>query len=179
MTAVDLSEQAIEQARGRARDHGVESRIDFRVMNAEALEFPPGSFDLVCGNGVLHHLHLERSLTEVARVLAPGGRALFSEPMGHNALINLYRARTPEQRTPDEHPLLLQDLALAERYFAEVEATFFHLASLLALPFRASKRFDGLLAKLEAADQALFRRLPAIQRFAWVVVLDLRHPVAR
>lgn len=177
VTAVDLSEVAIERARAKAREHGIDGRVDFRVMNAEALEFPPESFDLVCGNGVLHHLDMERSLTEVGRVLASSGRALFVEPMGHNPLINLYRKRTPEQRSPDEHPLLVGDLELARRYFARVEATFFHLASLLALPFRASSGFDGLLTKLEALDRRLFRRVPAVQRFAWMVVLELQHPL--
>jgi len=146
-------------------------------MNAEALELPDESFDLVCGQGILHHLDLQRSLTEVSRVLAPGGRALFLEPMGHNPLINLYRARTPEQRSADEHPLLAEDLDLARRHFARVDATFFHLLSLLALPFRSSSGFDDLLRKLDAGDRALFRRVPAVQRFAWMVVLELRQPI--
>ena len=177
VTAVDLSEVAVERARAKAREHGIDGRVDFRVMNAEALEFPAESFDLVCGNGVLHHLDLERSLTEVRRVLASDGRALFMEPMGHNPMINLYRSRTPEQRTPDEHPLLVKDLELLRRYFAKVEVTFFHLLSLLALPLRRSSRFGDLLTRLEAADRALFRRLPAVQRFAWIVVLDLQDPI--
>lgn len=177
VTAVDLSEVAIERARAKVEEQGIEGRVDFRVMNAEALEFPSGSFDLVCGNGVLHHLDLERSLTEVRRVLASNGRALFLEPMGHNPVINLYRARTPQQRTRDEHPLLVRDFDLARRYFGRVEATFFHLLSLFALPFRAAGGFADLLSRLEAADRSLFRRLPAVQRFAWMVVLELQDPV--
>jgi len=177
VTAVDLSEVALGRARAKARERGIDGQVDFRVMNAEALDLPPESFDLVCGTGVLHHLELERSLPEIGRVLGSGGRALFLEPMGHNPLINCYRARTPEQRTPDEHPLLVQDLVLARRYFDRVDATFFHLLSLLALPFQASTRSDGLLTKLAAADRALFRRLPAVQRFAWMVVLEFQHPV--
>ncbi len=177
ITAVDLSDIAIEHARANARKEGVDAWIDFQMMNAEALDLPAESFDIVCGTGVLHHLDLDRALPEVGRVLTSNGRAVFVEPMGHNPLINLYRARTPEQRTPDEHPLLLSDFELARRYFAGVEATFFHLTSLLAIPFRESRRFDGLLSRLEALDRALMRRLPPAQRFAWLVVLELKQPI--
>ena len=48
----------------------------------EALDLPEASFDLVCGSGILHHLALERAYGEVARVLAPTGSAVFSEPLG-------------------------------------------------------------------------------------------------
>jgi hypothetical protein len=43
------------------------------------------------------------------------------EPLGHNPLLNWYRARAPDLRTPDEHPLLARDLALAESCFDEVD----------------------------------------------------------
>jgi hypothetical protein len=52
------------------------------------------------------------SITESRRQAydAPAGWALFSEPLGHNPLVNWYRNRTPEQRTEDEHPLLLSSI---------------------------------------------------------------------
>lgn len=176
VTAVDLSAVAIEQARERAHLRGLDARIDLRVMNAEALEFPDGSFDLVCGSGVLHHLDLRRGLGEVARVLNPQGRALFLEPMGHNPAINLYRRLTPSQRTVDEHPLHLDDLELAGRYFERVGADFFVLLSLLALPIPAALRPGRLVEWLDAADRRVLRRVRTLRRFAWLVLLDLRAP---
>lgn len=38
----------------------------------------------------------------------------FSEPLGHNPIINWYRNRTPEMRTEDEHPLLIKDIEFAK-----------------------------------------------------------------
>jgi ubiquinone/menaquinone biosynthesis C-methylase UbiE len=68
VTAVDLTEAAIEVARQSARIRGVS--IDFRVGNAESLDFPDASFDAVYSFGVLHHTpDIDRAVAEVQRVL--------------------------------------------------------------------------------------------------------------
>ena len=174
VTAVDLSPVAIDMARRHAEQAGVADKIDFRVMNAEALELLDDEFDFVCGYGVIHHLDISVSLREITRVLKPHGAALFSEPMGHNPAINLYRDRTPDQRTPDEHPLLDSDLPLFEARFQNVKATYFHLAGLLALPLRSTRWFDAALSQLDRVDSVLMRT-PA-RRWAWMVVLELSGP---
>src|SRR5947209_15100551 len=47
--------------------------------DAESLPFADGSFDLVLGHAVLHHLpDLELAFAEFHRVLAPGGRIIFA-----------------------------------------------------------------------------------------------------
>ena len=176
VTAVDLSPVALEQAQAAADRQGVGDRIEFREMNAEALDFADDRFDAVCGNGVLHHLDLERAYSEVARVMSPGGMGVFLEPMGHNPLINAYRRRTPEQRTPDEHPLLASDFELAGRWFGAVEPAYFSLLPLLTLPFGPARGSQRLVGRLDSVDRALFRRLPAAGRLAWLVVLTLRAP---
>ena len=105
----------------------LENESDIQTASAstldEALEAidRDDSFDLVCGSGILHHLDLPAAMRELARVLRPSGRAVFMEPLGHNPAINAFRNRTPELRTPDEHPLLGKDLKLCRRYFGSVE----------------------------------------------------------
>lgn len=176
VTGIDVSEVAIDQARRRAAELGVGDRCTFRVMNAESLSFADSSFDIVCGSAVLHHLDLTRGYAELARVLAPDGTAAFVEPLGHNPLINLYRRRTPDLRTPDEHPLLMDDLAQASGHFASVEPRYFHLLSLLAIPLRGRKRFGWVLDALDAADRRLFARVAGARRYAWIAVLQMRGP---
>ncbi len=175
VTGIDISEVAIEQARQRAEREQLNS-VSFQVMNAEALEFPDHSFDVVCGRAIMHHLDLTRAFAELARVLKPDGVAIFIEPLGHNPLINLYRRLTPQMRTPDEHPLLMSDLEMARHYFGKIEMRFFHLQSLLAVPFRNRPGFESLLKLLDAADQALFKLMPFARRYAWTVVLTLSQP---
>ena len=106
---IDISTTAIEQASAEARQRGAD-RVEFRRLNAESLDLPDASFDLVCGTGILHHLDLTRAYAEIARTLRPGGSAVFIEPLGHNPLINRFRRRTRALRTEDEHPLRVEDL---------------------------------------------------------------------
>lgn len=50
-------------------------------MSAEALDFPDGEFDaLVSVHAIEHIPPLEAAMAEMARVLKPGGRALFIYP---------------------------------------------------------------------------------------------------
>jgi SAM-dependent methyltransferase len=175
VTGIDISEIAVEQTQAHARREQIPT-INFQRMNAEALGFADQTFDLVCGRAVLHHLDLNKALAELARVLRPDGLAVFIEPLGHNPLINLYRRLTPHLRTADEHPLFMSDLRMLERYFGRVEGRFFHLQSLLAVPFQGLPGFARLVKWLDGADQGLFKLAPFSRRFAWTVVLKLSQP---
>jgi SAM-dependent methyltransferase len=177
LTGIDIADVAIEQAREQARREGLEA--SFLRMNAEALEFPDQSFDLVCGGGILHHLNVAKAAREIARVVRPEGAAVFIEPLGHNPLINLYRRLTPGLRTPDEHPLTLRDLEMLEEHFGAVEARFFHLTSVGAVLLRRLPGFDLLVKALDAIDRGMFAVLPVTRRYAWMVVLLLRRPRPR
>ena len=172
VTGIDLSEVAIEQARERARREGV-SNTTFRVMDAEHLEFPDNTFDLIAGSAIIHHLDTDRALSEVSRTLKPGGSPVFMEPMGHNPLINLYRSLTPAIRTVDEHPLLTEDFETARKYFGHVECHYFHLTSLAAVPLRRLPIFRPALGVLDLLDAALFRWIPPARKYAWFVILVL------
>jgi SAM-dependent methyltransferase len=178
VAGIDISPEGIAQARARAAAEGLEDHLCLQVMNAEALEFPAGHFDLVCGSGILHHLDLERALAELRRVLKPGGRAVFFEPLGHNPLIALYRRLTPGMRSADEHPLRWAELQQLARHFAHARFHCFHLCSLLAVPCRKLPGFGALLGALEALDRLLFL-LPFLKKQAWIAVLELEGPVGR
>src|ERR1017187_2444440 len=152
-------------------------RVDFRVMDAEVLEFPDDSFDLICVVAILHHLDLDKSLAEIARTLRPGAAAIFLEPLAYNPIINLYRRLTPHLRTEDEHPLTMTDLKGASRFFGEVAATYFHLLSLGAAPLHRMPGFEKAVHVLEAADRLLFRLVPFASRYAWTVGLVFSRPL--
>jgi SAM-dependent methyltransferase len=174
---VDISPVAISQVRERARREGVDDRATFRVMDGEALEFNDDTFDIVCGSAIIHHLDTYKAYKEIARVLRPGGVAIFIEPLGHNPLINWYRRRTPTLRTPDEHPLLVPELELAAETFRGVDVRFFHLTSLMAIPLRGRRFFPFLVRRLDALDRRIFSVAPVLRKHAWFTVFRLAHPV--
>lgn len=73
-TGIDLTEAAIGLARTRFEISGL--RGEFRVADAENLDFADASFDRVYSHGVLHHTpDTARAIREIHRVLKPGGRA--------------------------------------------------------------------------------------------------------
>jgi SAM-dependent methyltransferase len=174
VTAIDLSDTAIRQARERAARAGI-TNAEFRVMNAEQLDFPAGSFDFVCGRAILHHLDLRLALPALARVLSPAGKSLFLEPLGHNPVINWYRRRTPELRTADEHPLLRSDLELARASFKMVEVQPAVLLSLAAGFLPDGPAFRAANALLAAADGVLMA-LPGVRWLAWTSVWVFEYP---
>ncbi len=78
VTATDLTAAAIELTRAHFSSAGVRAE-DVRIENALALSFNGNTFDAVWANGVLHHTgDTAKAISEVRRVLKPGGRALIS-----------------------------------------------------------------------------------------------------
>jgi len=104
VTAVDLTDEAIGVAREFAKARGV--NVDFRVGNAESLDFPDATFDVVYSFGVLHHTpHIDQAIAEVHRVLRPGGRALimlYHRTSLVNAVHKLFRLPYESPRDRDD-----------------------------------------------------------------------------
>jgi 2-polyprenyl-3-methyl-5-hydroxy-6-metoxy-1,4-benzoquinol methylase len=130
VTAFDLSPEAIAQARRRAHLHGVAGRIQFDVRAAGATGYAPGSFDVVLGYKILHHLHtmLDTVYEETARVLAPGGAAYFIEPVANSPLLRTLRRLAPVScyATEDERQMVYQDFEPLQRHFAAYEVRHFY-----------------------------------------------------
>jgi ubiquinone/menaquinone biosynthesis C-methylase UbiE len=76
VTATDLNAPMLEVARTKFKPG---EEVDFQPADAAALPFPDGAFDtVVCQFGVMFFPQKDTSYREVRRVLAPGGRYLFS-----------------------------------------------------------------------------------------------------
>jgi SAM-dependent methyltransferase len=172
---IDLSDASL--ARGRAAAAGTPNPPSYRVMDAEALDFPDETFDVVVASGCLHHVDLDRVYRELRRVLKPGGRVMCNEALAHNPLFQWYRRRTPHLRTTWEakHILRVDDIHHAERYFARVDVCFYYFFSLLAVPLRRSSLFEPVLGLLERCDR-VFLAIPGVRRLAWQTTFELSSP---
>ena len=173
VVAIDISPVAVDQTMAAANKRGV-TNFRAEVMNAEALEFDTDSFDGVVGTGILHHLDLAPALEDIARVLRPGGRAVFYEPLGHNPAINAFRNRTPEMRSADEHPLLRRDLQHARTVFGRADASM-HECVALAAALMPSGIGDRVRPALRAVDRVMLR-LPGVRWMGWITVVTLTDP---
>ena len=81
----DISQGMLDVCGDNAQSLGIKAHL--QQADAESLPYEDGSFDLVIGHAVLHHLpDLDASFREIHRVLKPGGRCVVAgEPtvVGH------------------------------------------------------------------------------------------------
>jgi ubiquinone/menaquinone biosynthesis C-methylase UbiE len=124
ITGIDISENGIAEATAR---YG--SFAKYVVGDAHQMPFADGSFDLVAGRAILHHLDMDRAFHEICRVLRPGGSAIFMEPLGSNPGAKVLRAMTPRARTSDERALTYADIVKANAVFGGESHFFFNLIS--------------------------------------------------
>lgn len=103
IVALDLSADLLAQARARVAAAG---KVRLSLGNAEQMPFRDASFDAVYGSSILHHLNIDAALTEIHRVLRPGGRIAFAEPnilnpqvavMFHLGLTKKYFGVSPDE----------------------------------------------------------------------------------
>lgn len=171
MTAVDLAPVALETTRQRARRNDVADRIEVARMPAEALALPDDTFDWVVGFGVLHHAEPAALAAEARRVLRPGGRALFREPLGLNPLLEFARRHLPyrhKSRAPGDRFLRQEDLQAVAVHFSTAHLRPFYLFSMISRAFGRRERFPMLWS----VDEFLLRRFPGLWRWCRYVVLE-------
>lgn len=81
---VDISEGMLAIARKKLKEKGLEDRITLQVGDSENLPFPENMFDaVIVAFGVRNFENLEEGITDMLRVLKPGGKVVileFSKP---------------------------------------------------------------------------------------------------
>lgn len=84
VVGVDISSGMLEEGRKKIKNKGKEDIISMVLGDSEDLPFPDNEFDaLTVGFGVRNYENLEKGLSDMLRVLKPGGTAVileFSKP---------------------------------------------------------------------------------------------------
>ena len=80
LTGIDISEGMMQVGRQKATEAGWADHIRFQREDCEALSFADASFDAVTSAfGVRNFEHLDKCLSEMCRVLRPGGHLVILE----------------------------------------------------------------------------------------------------
>jgi phosphatidylethanolamine/phosphatidyl-N-methylethanolamine N-methyltransferase len=80
---IDFSEPMLRKARQRVAEEQLTHVEGLEVMDAERLEFPDESFEVVVAQCVVNTVpHAENALDEFARVLKPGGEIVLLNRVG-------------------------------------------------------------------------------------------------
>jgi ubiquinone/menaquinone biosynthesis C-methylase UbiE len=182
--AADYSPGMVEIATKLAAKNGVE--IEGAIVNAMALDFDDNSFDIVYAANLLHHLpEPEACIREMYRVLKPGGKACFWDPLKHNPIINIYRRIATSVRTEGEQPIDINIIKFVRSQFDGVEVDTFWLATLwIFISFYIIERVDPnqerywkkiitdgerlepTYRRLEQVDR-LLKQIPGLSKYAW------------
>ncbi len=82
VTALNLSEKENERNRLLNVERGLAGKIEVVDGSFESIPAQDASFDVVWSqDAILHSGHRQQVIQEVARVLKPGGRFIFTDPM--------------------------------------------------------------------------------------------------
>jgi SAM-dependent methyltransferase len=193
VVGIDVSPGMLEAAQRLAARHGV--RIETRHVTSDLIPAANDEFDLIYGNGVLHHVSLDVAIPELARVMRPTGKGCFIEPLPYNPVINIYRKIAREVRTVDEKPLTFGDIERFNSHFADVSHQEFWLTTLsVFLKFflidRANPnqerywkkiytdapKLESFFGPLRSLDDRLLRLIPPLRRMCWNTVITVALP---
>ena len=169
----DVSPKMIEVADRRARINKVADRVRFTAGTAEMIDQYGGSFDIVVGVSVLHHIDIDEFCSTLDRVWTTQGRSVFLEPMGGNRFIDFFRQRVHlgllGQRTEGEEPLRPEAFAGLSRRFS-IHHREFQLLGCVA-------RYVGdqmvMWLGLDAVDAYLLAHFPALKAKCRLTVVEL------
>ena len=160
VVAVDQSLRMVELTRGRG--------VDARVADVQELPFPDDSFDAVLAAWMLYHVDdLNRGLSEIRRVLRPGGRLVATT----NSAAHLGELLALGCITRWDLPFAAENAAaILERHFANVErrnaygTVTFRDVELVRSYFGSSERLVDALDRLPQAlaEPLIARRLPVV-----------------
>ena len=165
--AADVSQASLGMVRGRLAAAGQLVRLV--QMRGESLAVAEASVDLVFIKCTLMHADWRQVVREVVRVLRPGGRALFVEPLRHHPVVALYRATLSSCKESRPHYLSWRDFQETGRHFRGARVRSFYLVSPGVLALRGTPLWGWLKSPLQAVDRVLLR-LPFLRPFAWYAV---------
>jgi SAM-dependent methyltransferase len=172
--AADISEDLIRLGQRRMAINGRAGGAQFVVASAHELPLPDASVDVVFGIAILHHLDLDLSSQEVHRVLKPGGRGIFQEPVRNSAAVRFIRSLIPYEApdiSPYERPLTDPEVRRFGARFSSIRVRQFALP--LVQLARVVPPLRRHVPRLYRWDAAVIRRLPALGFYAGIRVIEV------
>jgi SAM-dependent methyltransferase len=180
VVGLDISPGMTEVARRRVERFRPDASVELVAAPLEESGLDPGSFDLIVGKWILHHVDIRQGADAVDRLLKPGGRGVFFENHAGNPALRFARRNLagrfgiPRFGTPDEHPLEEADYEYWRSRFASVELVwptfhFFGLFNRQLLRYR-NRRMNQATQR---ADEWIYEKAPRLRRYGYHVIVVL------
>ncbi len=166
--ALDISPKILEVAQKKCQRY---KNISYVVGSVYELPFEDGTFDVVCGFYILHHLDIQICFREIHRTLKTHGYALFYEPNLLNPLVyaikNVSFLKKLVGDSPEETAINPYTLASVSQMFSQLSTKTSEFILLpQATPFWVAKLLDSITS--------VCGDLPVIKMFGGSVALMLK-----
>jgi ubiquinone/menaquinone biosynthesis C-methylase UbiE len=174
VVALDVAPITLEKVSEVAAMHGVKDRVSTYCGPAEQLPYKDNEFDIIFGGAALHHLVLDLAGQELSRVLKPGGRGSFQDPLSTNKIIEFirdyinYSEKHPEKGT--DKPLSLEDIELFSSFFKSSDWRGFGVTT---SSIRAIRPLRAIRKQLETTDEILFKLIPMLNKYAQYGIINV------
>lgn len=131
VTGIDISPKSVELTQKRAEMSGVADSVELLCSPLETAEIPERNFDIIWGDGILHHLidDLDPLLAKLVKLAKPRGLLVFNEPVNLNYALRKVRLMLPLHTdvTPDERPLENREINTVRRHIPGLRVRFFDM----------------------------------------------------
>ena len=115
--SVDISDESLRLTAERARVNKVDRNLKLIHSDAAGIPIEDQTADLVLCAAILHHVDCVETARQIHRILKPGGRAVFLEPMIGPAFLSNFKEYLPKSPgvTDDEKPLTREQVMAVSR----------------------------------------------------------------
>lgn len=169
VTAVDLSPDAVALTRRRAERYGV-SNVSVEASDAEQLPFEDASFDGAFSWSVLRYVpDPEKALSEMFRVLRPGGRLAVDFPNKYCPWFGPVKAILRIKAHVHDRLFSAGEVREMIRRAGFVDVATEHML------FTTRRLPDALLPAARITDSVL-ERTPGVNRLAAIILASARKP---
>lgn len=157
--AMDSVDAMVEQTRQHAEEAGLADQISVEVGDISALAFQDNSFDLVLAIGVIPWIErADAGIQEMARVLKPGGRVLFTADNRARLNIWLDPLRNPLLSPMKRMVKTLLDRSAIRRYSVDDVGSHFHSTRFIDKTLASFKLVKSKSVTLGFGPFTLFHR---------------------
>lgn len=155
---------------------------NFQVSFAEKLPYQDNNFEIIVGIDILHHVDIPKSIKECHRVLKPGGKAFFREPVEvpfldtirNTKLVKMFapkEASFEKHITEDERKLNQIDEIVLSKQFPKMKKHYFFLFARFDKFYRDGE--DPTPSIMEKLDYLLMKYLPFMKKLGGTVIYEL------